>query len=336
MPQSAAPANYRLGSLISLFTATLLATQEPFSSLAARRLTSTQFVCLTQIALLLSIPLLTTRAASRRDFIALLADRSNYGKLLAILGLGLTGLLLYNLGLSNAHPIIIAAILNLSPFWAALVAWLISGKKIPVSPVIFYSCLFGAFFGAMAVAWSQMADTNRPTMGQLTDNLLHGSWIYAVPIPLISALNGTLIGKWFGKYDESGAIAANFAVSNLVLIPATVFLLYQRSELQFDQLLAIALMIVGTIIAASIGRVFYQVALTVTDYDNGFVTTFFLLVPALTGLISAPLSLWIPDLHFAVGPVFFAGLLAIAASLLLFSVKTLQVEAGDRQPPPAA
>jgi hypothetical protein len=324
MPRSASPANYRLGSLIATATALLLAVQEPFSALAAKRLTQMQFVCLTQVALLLSIPLLTIHAASRRDFIALLADRANYGKLLVVLALGLTGLLLYNVGLSNAHPIIIAAVLNLSPFWAALVARVISGKTIPVSPAVFYFCLLGAFFGAMAVAWSQMGETNRPTMGLLADNLLHGSWVYAVPIPLISALNGTLIGKWFGKYEEAGAIAANFAVSNLVLIPTTVFLLYQRSELHSDQLLAIALMIVGTIVAAAIGRVFYQVALTVTDYDNGFVTTFFLLVPALTGLISAPLSLWIPDLHFAIGPVFFVGLLAIAGSLLAFSLKTLR------------
>jgi hypothetical protein len=331
MPPSKPRADYRLGTLYSVATVLLLSTQEPFSSLAAKRLTFLQFICLTQIALLLSIPLLTTRAPSRRDFIALLGDRSNYGKLLAILGLGMAGLLLYKLGLGNAHPIIIAAVLNLSPFWATLVARVIHAKVVPVSPAVFYSCMLGAFVGAMAVAWSQMEEANRPSMGELADNLLHGSWIYAIPIPLLSALNGTLIGKWFGKYDESGAIAANFAVSNLVLIPATILILYWRSELFNDQFLAIALMIVGTIIAASVGRVLYQVALTVTGYDNGFVTTFFLLVPALTGLISAPLSLWIPDLHFRVGPVFFIGLLAIAGSLLLFSLKTWPAP-GDRGP----
>ena len=328
MPPSKSHADYRLGTLYSVATVLLLSTQEPFSSLAAKRLSSLQFICLTQIALLLSIPLLTAHAPSRRDFIALLGDRSNYGKLLAILGLGMAGLLLYKLGLSNAHPIIIAAVLNLSPFWAALVARLIVGKTIPVSRAVFYSCLAGAFVGAMAVAWSQMGDANRPSMGELADNLLHGSWVYAIPIPLLSALNGTLIGKWFGRYDESGAIAANFAVSNIVLIPATIVILYWRSELFSDQFLAIALMIVATIIAAAIGRVLYQIALTVTGYDNGFVTTFFLLVPALTGLISAPLSIWIPDLHFAVGPVFFLGLAAIAAALLVFSLKALQAPPG--------
>jgi drug/metabolite transporter (DMT)-like permease len=322
MPHSASLTNYRLGSLYSLTTAFLLATQEPFSFLAAKRLSATQFVCLTQIALLLSIPLLLSRTVSRRDFVALLTDRANFGKLAVILAIGLCGLLLYNLGLSNAHPIIISAVLNLSPFWAALVALVISRKPIPLSPAIFFSCLAGAFIGAMAVAWSQIGGANRPSMNELTDNILHGSWIYAVPIPIISALNGTLIGKWFRKYDESAAIAANFAVANLVLIPTTIAILYHNSQLQFDQAPAILLMIIGTIIAAAVGRVVYQISLTVTDNDNGFVTMFFLLVPALTSLISIPMSWWITDLNFLVGPMFFFGLIIIAASLALFSVKS--------------
>lgn len=322
MPNTASTRNYRLGALYSLITACLLATQEPFSFPAAHGLSSIQFVCLTQIALLVSIPLLTLRATSRRDFFALLGDSSNYGKLAVILAIGMTGLLLYNAGLSNSHPIIIAAILNLSPFWAALVALLISKVPIPVSPSIFFSCLAGAFVGAMAVAWSQIGGDSKQTINELVNNLLHGSWIYAIPVPICSALGGTLIGKWFAKYDESGTIAANFLVSTSVLIPITLVLLYARSELRFDQWPAILLMMCGTIVAASLGRVLYQVALTTTGNDNGFVTMFFLLVPALTGLISLPLSLWIPDLHFTVDPIFFFGLLAIAASLLLFSLKS--------------
>jgi len=328
MLPSASPANYRLGSLLSVITAFMLATQEPFSFLAAKRLSTMQFVCLTQIALLISIPLLTLQATSRRNFIALLRDASNYGKLAVIFAIGMSGLLLYNLGLSNAHPIIISAILNLSPFWAAAVALTISRVPIPVSPTVFFGCFAGAFIGAMAVAWSQLGDANRPTISQLADNFLHGSWVYAIPIPLCSALGGTLIGKWFAKYEESAAVAVNFFVANLVLIPFTVFILYRRSELQFDnQLVAIILMIVGTIVAASVGRVFYQIALTVTGADNGFVTMFFNLVPALTALISLVLSWWIADLHFAADPMFFLGLALIAASLLLFSLKSW------RQPP---
>jgi hypothetical protein len=159
-------------------------------------------------------------------------------------------------------------------------------------------------------------------MGSLTENLLHGTWIYAVPIPLLSALSGTLIGKWYSEFDESAAIAANFVASSLVLVPLGLIYLYVKSELRSDQYAAIALMAVGTIVSASIGRVLYQISLTVTDNDNGFVTMFFLLVPALTSLISLPLSWWIPDLRFVAGPLFFFGLIVIAAALLLFSLKT--------------
>ena len=234
----------------------------------------------------------------------------------------MSGLLLYKLGLSNAHPIIISAVLNLSPFWAAAVALVISGKKVPVSPIVFFGCLAGAFVGAMAVAWSQLAEENRPSMDALADNFLHGTWIYAVPIPLLSALSGTLIGTWYSKFDESAAIAANFVASSLVLVPLGLIYLYVNSELHSDQYFAIALMAVGTIVSASVGRVLYQISLTVTDNDNGFVTMFFLLVPALTSLISLPLSWWIPDLQFVAGPLFFCGLIVIAAALLVFSLKT--------------
>jgi hypothetical protein len=327
MPQTAPP-NYRLGSCLSLFTAVLLATQEPFSFLAAKRLTTVQFVCLTQIALLLSIPLVTARPVSRRDFIALLGNASNYGRLAVILAIGMSGLLLYNFGLSDAHPVIVSAILNLSPFWAAMVALFISRVRIPVSPAVFFACFLVAFVGAMAVVWSQIGEAGRPTMSQLADNLLHGSWPYVIPVPICSALGGTLIGRWFAKYEESAAVAANFFVANVVLIPATVFILYRRSELAFDaQFVAVVLMIVGTIIAASVGRIFYQISLTVTGGDNGFVTMFWNLVPALTALVSLAMSRWIADLHFAVDPMFFLGLALIAASLTVFSLKSW------RQPP---
>ncbi|MBV8472135.1 MAG: hypothetical protein JO234_01860, partial [Hyphomicrobiales bacterium] len=127
MPKSASSINYRLGSLYSVITAFLYATQEPFSFPAAKHLNTLQFVALTQISLLVSIPLLTGAPASRRDFVALLQKPANYGYLAVIFAIGMIGLLLYNLGLSNAHPIIISAILNLSPFWAALVALAVAG-----------------------------------------------------------------------------------------------------------------------------------------------------------------------------------------------------------------
>ena len=86
-------------------------------------------------------------------------------------------------------------------------------------------------------------------------------------------------------------------------------------------------MVAGTIIAASVGRVFYQISLTVTGGDNGFVTMFWFSVPVMTALISLVMSWWIADLHFTVDPMFFIGLILIAASLLLFSLNSW------RQPP---
>ena len=314
--------NYKLGSVYAVFTALLLSVQEPFSFLAAKRLSITQFVFLTQVALLMSIPLLIARRRSRNDLILLLGNAANYGKLGVLFPIGMMGLLLFKLALSNAHPIIISAIINLQPFFAALVALLIAKVPIPVSPTIFFGCLISAFLGAMAVAWSQVGEANRPDLSQLADSAMHGTWLYAIPVPICSALGGTLVCKWFAKYDESAAIAANFLVSALVLIPAAGFILYWRSDLHFAQVVAVILMIAGTIVAASVGRVLYQIALSVTSNDNGFVTMFFLLIPALTALISLPLSRWISDLHFAVSWMFYVGLVVVSTSLLFFSLKS--------------
>lgn len=322
MPSLGQRISYKLGSFYAVVTALLLSTQEPFSYVAAKRLSITQFVFLTQVALLLSIPLLAGRAAGRRDLILLLTDIGNYGRFGILFAVGMIGLLMFKLGLSNAHPIIISAIINLQPFWAAVVARVIARVPIPVSPAIFFGCLIAAFLGAMAVAWSQIGEADRPDLSQLADSALHGTWLYAIPVPICSALSGTLICKWFARYEESAAIAANFFVSGLVLIPTTGFILFEHAEMNFGQALPVILMIIGTIVAASVGRVFYQIALSVTANDNGFVTMFFLLIPALTALISLPLSWWFGDLHFAVNLIFFVGLTVVSASLLLFSLKS--------------
>ncbi len=328
MRRSQTSTDYRIGTLYAVVTATLYAVQEPFCFPAAHRLTTVQFVCLTQIALFVSIPLVTFNAGSRRDLFALLAEPSSYGKLAVIFAIGLSGLLLYSFGLSEAHPIIVSAILNLLPFWAALVALAISGVPIPVSPKVFFGCFLGAFVGAMTVAWSQLHGAEARSADALLQSLLHGSWIYALPVPVCTALGGTLIGKWFARYDEAAAVAANFLFANALLIPATLLFLYSRSELGFDDELAtVGLMIAGTIIAASVGRVFFQIALTVTGGDNGFVSMFLNLVPALTAVISFVLSRWIADLTFAFGARFFLGLGLIVASLALFSLRSWRTPA---------
>ena len=322
-PRSQKPrTNYQLGSIYALVTALFLSVQEPFSFLAAKRLTVTQFVFLTQVALLMSIPLLVARGKSRRDLVLLLGNAANYRKLGALFSIGIIGLLLFKLALSNAHPIIISAIINLQPFFAALVALIIARVPIPVSPTIFFGCLISAFLGAMLVAWSQVGEANRPDLSQLAESAMHGTWLYAIPVPICTALGGTLVCKWFAKYDESAAIAANFFVSAVILIPVVGFFLYWRSELHFGQAVPVILMMAGTIIAASVGRVLYQIALSVTGNDNGFVTMFFLLIPALTALISFALSWWISDLHFAVSWMFYVGLVVVSTSLLFFSLKS--------------
>jgi drug/metabolite transporter (DMT)-like permease len=316
--------HYRLGALYSAATAALLATQEPFSALAAKRLSPALFACVTQAALLASVPLIIAGAESRRDFIAIFRDRTNYWRLAILFAVGLAGLLLYNASLANAHPIIVAAILNLSPLWAAGVARLISKKPLPVSAVLFFGCLAAAFVGAMVIAWSQTAGPTQPSLGELVKGLLKTSWIFAIPIPILYALSGTLVGEWFQAYDDAAAIAANFVVSAIILVPACLILLAVQPTPPWQGqavAAAVALLLIGTLASAAAGRVLYQIALTVTKNDNGFVTMFFLLVPGVTTLVTIPLSWWIPDLKFSAGPLFFVGLLLVAAPLLFFSVR---------------
>ena len=80
----------------------------------------------------------------------------------------------------------------------------------------------------------------------------------------------------------------------------------------------------GTLASSAAGRVCYQVALTATHNDNGFVTMFFLLVPVISSLISITLSLWIPNLHVTLRPLFFVGLALVTTPLLVFSAASLR------------
>src|ERR1700759_3295702 len=114
-PSQRSRTNYKVGSLYAVVTALLISVQEPFSFLAAKRLNATQFVLLTQVALLISIPLLLARPKSRRDLVSLLGNAGAYPKLGVLFLIGIAGLLLFKLALSNAHPIIISAMINLQP-----------------------------------------------------------------------------------------------------------------------------------------------------------------------------------------------------------------------------
>src|ERR1700684_2766392 len=155
------PRDYRLGTSYAIATALLMSFQAPFSAFAARALGSLDFMAFTQLALLFSIPLLLLRADSRRDFVAIMFRVRNWPKLAVIFLIGVAGLKLYNIGLSSTHPIITAAVLNLSPFWAALVAAIVSQTAVFVPPLPVVACFLVAFSGAMAIAWSQIDVDNK-------------------------------------------------------------------------------------------------------------------------------------------------------------------------------
>jgi hypothetical protein len=110
------PIDYRLGTYYAITTAILMAVQAPLSTLAARTLSPLDFMAITQFALLFSIPFLIMRADSRRDFIAIVLGVGNWPKLAMIFLVGVTGLGMSDVGLSSAHPIIAAAVLNLTHF----------------------------------------------------------------------------------------------------------------------------------------------------------------------------------------------------------------------------
>ncbi len=248
-------ADYGLGILYAIATAALLALQEPLSALAARTLSSLDFMALTQLALLLSLPFLIWRRASRRDFAAILLDVRQWPKLAVIFLIGLAGLSLYDIGLSIAHPIITAAVLNLSPFWAALIAYAVSRRSISISPWAFWPAFAVAFCGATAIAWSQMKIDHQALAQDVIAGLIRCKWIYALPVPAFFALSGTLVYQWFSDYDEAAAIGANFSVSALVLLPAAAigFSLGQApSHLSEQSVMAIVLLLAGTLAASAV------------------------------------------------------------------------------------
>jgi drug/metabolite transporter (DMT)-like permease len=317
-------ADYRLGAVYSVVAAVLIALQEPFSALAARSLTGWDFIGLTQAALLVSIPLLIARAEARRDFASLMTTPRNWPKFGALLAIGLAGLGLYDVGLSSAHPIIGAAVFNMSPFWAALVARVVAGKRLCVSAWLFYACFLVAFFGAMMIAWSQIDVDGAALIHEVIENALHSRWIFALPMPIFFALSGTLVYVWFGQFDEGAAIAANFVVSAVVLIPVALFFGLHEGATRIPDAsgAAILMLLVAVVSSSTAGRVFYQQALTATEDDNGFVTMFFLVIPATSALVSWPLSRWISDLHFVPTPLFFGGMALVTAPLLVFSLAT--------------
>ena len=94
-------------------------------------------------------------------------------------------------------------------------------------------------------------------------------------------------------------------------------------------------MVFGTFMAAALGRALYQVALRVTENDNGFVTLFFLLEPAFACFVSAPLSRYVAAVHVRIDAVFLGGLALVVAPLFVFCYKLWRSEAGKAREAPA-
>jgi drug/metabolite transporter (DMT)-like permease len=323
-PKSASPGtvDYRSGTFYAIATALLVSFQAPFSALAARTLGSLDFMAFTQLALLFSIPLLILRADTRRDFAAIVFGLRHWPKLAVIFLVGAAGLTLYDVGLSSTHPIITAAVLNLSPFWAAAIAFIVSKRSISAPPLAFFSCFVVGFCGAVAIAWSQIDIDSKILARDVIESFIHSKWIYALPMPALFALSGTLVYRWFPEFDESAAIAANFVVSSLVLIPIAALTsdFGQAPHLSQPSTMAVLFLFVGTLAGSAAGRVFYQMALTATKDDNGYVTMFFLLIPALSALISFVLSRWIPGLQFTASILFIVGTALVTIALGLLSL----------------
>ena len=329
---------YARGMLYASGAAALLAIQNPFSSQAAKELPVYDFVGASQFALLLSLPLLLWKRNARRDFFRSFRERNSALKLAVLFGIGLVGLVLYNVGLREAHPMTVSAILNLSPFWAALVARVVVKKPIPVSAPFFFACLLVAFAGVLTIAWSQSDPGQTFSFERFSKDVLHGRAAWALPVPALLALNATLMGKWFAKEDTMGVVAANFVVSAGLIVPGALLIAYRNGDLSAvaQHPLPIALLVVGTLISAALGRALYQVALRVTENDNGFVTLFFLLEPGIACFVSAPLSRYVASVHVQIDAVFLGGLALVVAPLFVFCLKLWKSEGakagGDEKP----
>jgi drug/metabolite transporter (DMT)-like permease len=310
-----------LGAMFALATAALLASQDPLSGPAARSLNAIQFLLVTELALVIAAPFLLWDATARGDFFKIVTSKQSVLRLAALAGIGLTGLALYNLGLRHAHPVVVSAILNLSPFWAALVARRVAGVRIPAGRAVFAISLAVAFSGSMLVAYSQMKDADLAGKS-LTQILGQGSWYFAIPVPIFTSLSGTLVGLWFRDFRESASIAAALVAPAAALIPACLLYLLFLSHGFAGDMRAAGLLVAGAICASAIGRLCYQLALSKTGNDNGFVTMFFLLCPGLAALYSWLLSSWIESLRFQANASYFAGLAVTAGALFYFVKKS--------------
>jgi hypothetical protein len=177
----------------------------------------------------------------------------------------------------------------------------------------------------MILALSQIETDATALKRDLLHSLFHSRWALALPMPIFFALSGTLVYEWFRRYDEGAAIASNFVLSAAILIPGELFLAgHSAFTIKADDAPAICLLLLGTVASSAAGRLFYQSALTATQNDNGFVTMFFLAIPAISTAVSLPLSLWISALHVHLSGLFLEGLALVMAPLAIFSLVAMR------------
>ena len=53
----------------------------------------------------------------------------------------------------------------------------------------------------------------------------------ALPVPILWALSGTFVSKWFSDFDDYACIAVTFTMAAVVVIPVTLAI-YSQSGLQ--------------------------------------------------------------------------------------------------------
>ena len=113
----------------------------------------------------------------------------------------------------------------------------------------FTLCLIVAFIGAILLALSQ-TDNHSISLQMFNSGSLLAAGL-ALPVPVLWALSGSFVGKWFSDLDKSACIAVTFAMAAAVVVPVTLAIAYAQSGLQIstDVLPAIALLAAGTILA---------------------------------------------------------------------------------------
>ena len=269
-----------------------------------------------------------------RHFVSRRITPTHWPKFLALLAIGLGGLALYDVGLSSAHPIITAAVLNMSPFWAALVAQSSVRQNARRSRHISSSAsFFVAFLAAMVVAWSQI-DTDSSARSAASDRQRSAQSLDLRPADahLFRVERQACSTVWFSRYDEGAAIAANFLVSSIVLIPAAVWLAHGRGPPALkrghgagDTALVHrhACLFGGRPRLLSAGVERHPQRQWLRDHVLP-------LIPALSALVSWPLSRWIVTLRFAPSPLFFGGIALVIAPLLLFAFAALRAQPPSR------